>query len=327
MTKRKEMAKLARRYGIILASLAAFATVGITTTVEAEASPEEKRANTVEYLKQGLKLYPKALDINFDPKFNSGFTVKEYLIKLEKFHKDYFDIVSEAINLPGPKGDKGDPGKDGAEGKPGPRGEKGDQGATGPVGPMGPKGERCEQGLQGIQGEQGAIGPKGDKGESVLPQEQPEKEADQAKPEMPKSPELPQKLNRSENPALPLSPDTSKDNPQEGSKEAPTEKPKEAPKAPETKAQNPKAHLPQVSNDEKQDTKAEPKEPAKPSTSTNSKPEVQKPSSQVLETKAQAKLEQLPATADKTNPFFTAAALLVMASAGSLSLLPKFKRK
>ncbi|WMB29081.1 LPXTG cell wall anchor domain-containing protein [Streptococcus didelphis] len=41
---------------------------------------------------------------------------------------------------------------------------------------------------------------------------------------------------------------------------------------------------------------------------------------------AQAKANQLPATGDQKNPFFTAAAMALIAGAGSLSLLPKVKK-
>nr|WP_306693999.1 LPXTG cell wall anchor domain-containing protein [Streptococcus didelphis] len=52
-----------------------------------------------------------------------------------------------------------------------------------------------------------------------------------------------------------------------------------------------------------------------------------KPQEQTQTSAAQAKANQLPATGDSKNPFFTAAAMFVIAGAGSLGLLPNFKRK
>ncbi|WMB28550.1 LPXTG cell wall anchor domain-containing protein [Streptococcus didelphis] len=80
--------------------------------------------------------------------------------------------------------------------------------------------------------------------------------------------------------------------------------------------------MPQVSAEEKEDKKPESKEQSQAVIPTSSNSEIQK-----LDSQAQAKANQLPASGDTSNPFLTTAAMLIMAIAGSLTFLPKFKRK
>ncbi|WP_306693764.1 LPXTG cell wall anchor domain-containing protein [Streptococcus didelphis] len=133
-------------------------------------------------------------------------------------------------------------------------------------------------------------------------------------PENPENPQLP------ESPELPLAPEKP---------ESPKEMPKEAPKTSDSQPQLPEA--PKTSKKADQ-PKTEQKLQAQTSTvknlstaQTSTSDKVQNLNAQ--EVPNQTKASQLPATGDKTNPFFTAAAMLIMAGAGSLGFLPQIKRK
>ncbi|HEL0196935.1 TPA: LPXTG cell wall anchor domain-containing protein [Streptococcus equi subsp. zooepidemicus] len=219
---RKHLNKYARRYGLTSAAIVLMAAaIGSGTSVQAQ---EHK----VRMLIEKISSYPRVSDtvVRSDWYQGNDYTtpsIKEYLDKLEKYIKEYFALLTEELEVPGPMG------------PPGPAGPRGERGETGPIGPTGPQGPRGEVGPQGPKGDQGEVGPQGEQGQ-------------ESKPDMP------------------------------------------APKAPE--------QIPA---------------PQAPSTATKM---VSRPQ----------KAAALPATGETSNPFFSLAALSIIASAGMLTLKEKKDR-
>lgn len=225
---RKHLNKYARRYGLTSAAIVLMAAaIGSGTSVQAQERDLKvlidkisKYSSVDEFVQRNHSIVGNHY---------TTISIKNYLHMLERYFKDYFNVLNEELKIPGPTGPRGEPG---------------------PVGPAGPRGERGPQGPKGDQGEMGPQGPKGDQGE-VGPQGPDSSQGEQgqeSKPDMP------------------------------------------APKAPE--------QIPA---------------PQAPSTATKM---VSRPQ----------KAAALPATGETSNPFFSLAALSIIASAGMLTLKEKKDR-
>lgn len=261
---RKHLNKYARRYGLTSAAIVLMAAaIGSGTSVQAQERDLKvlidkisKYSSVDEFVQRNHSIVGNHY---------TTISIKNYLHMLERYFKDYFNVLNEELKIPGPTGPRGEPGpvgpagprgERGPQGLPGDKGETGERGETGPagpIGPQGPKGDQGEMGPQGPKGDQGEMGPQGPKGDQgeVGPQGPDSSQGEQgqeSKPDMP------------------------------------------APKAPE--------QIPA---------------PQAPSTATKM---VSRPQ----------KAAALPATGETSNPFFSLAALSIIASAGMLTLKEKKDR-
>ncbi|VHE94597.1 LPXTG-anchored collagen-like adhesin Scl1/SclA [Streptococcus pyogenes] len=347
--KQKNINKLVCRYGLTTAA-AILATFGGVANVRAN-------AESMQYVGKDLE---KTLDEDYDnyvPKVgdskkngdpNGSVDVEAYITKVQnylenqkKLDRKWKDKLAKSIQngtfqgdkgdigpegKPGPKGDKGETGdqgprgergETGLQGAPGERGEqgpagpKGDKGETGDQGPrgergetglQGPKGEDGKDGLQGApgeRGEQGPAGPKGDKGETG---ERGEKGKDGAPGEKG------EKGDRGETGAQgPVGPQGEAGKPGE---QAPEKSPEVTP-TPETPEQ-PGEKAPEKS---KEVTPAPEKPAGKEANQTPGRR-----NGNMAKTPVANNHRRLPATGEQANPFFTAAAVAVMTTAGVLAV-------
>ncbi|HEP1342749.1 TPA: LPXTG cell wall anchor domain-containing protein [Streptococcus pyogenes] len=226
----------------------------------------------------------------------------------------------------GPKGDKGETGERGEKGEAGiqgPQGEKGDTGAQGPVGPQGEAGkdgapgEKGEKGDRGETGAQGPVGPQGEKGETgeqgpAGPQGeagQPGEKAPEKSPEVTPTPEMPEQPGEKapeKSPEVTPTPEM----PEQPGEKAPEKSPEVTP-TPEMPEQ-PGEKAPEKS---KEVTPA-PEKPA--DKEANQTPE--RRNGNMAKTPVANNHRRLPATGEQANPFFTAAAVAVMTTAGVLAV-------
>ncbi|WP_326675707.1 LPXTG-anchored collagen-like adhesin Scl1/SclA [Streptococcus pyogenes] len=213
--------------------------------------------------------------------------------------------------LRGPQGDPGAPGKDGARGPKGDRGEKGAPGIQGPKGKDGAKGEKGDKGetgatgAQGPQGEagkdgaQGPVGPQGEKGDTgAQGPVGPQGEKGDTGAQGPVGPQGEKGDTGAQGPAGP-----------QGEK-APEKSPEVTP-TPEMPEQ-PGEQAPEKS---KEVTPA-PEKPA--DKEANQTPE--RRNGNMAKTPVANNHRRLPATGEQANPFFTAAAVAVMTTAGVLAV-------
>ncbi|HFQ3713072.1 TPA: LPXTG-anchored collagen-like adhesin Scl1/SclA [Streptococcus pyogenes] len=214
----------------------------------------------------------------------------------------------------GPKGDPGAPGRDGAPGEKGEKGERGETGAQGPVGPQGEAGrdgapgEKGEKGERGETGAQGPVGPQGEAGKDGAPGEKGEK-APEKNPEVTPTPEMPEQPGEKapeKSPEVTPTPET----PEQPGEKAPEKSPEVTP-TPETPEQ-PGEKAPEKS---KEVTPA-PEKPA--DKEANQTPE--RRNGNMAKTPVANNHRRLPATGEQANPFFTAAAVAVMTTAGVLAV-------
>lgn len=174
----------------------------------------------------------------------------------------------------------------------GEKGDPGERGATGPAGPAGPKGpagEKGEQGPTGKQGERGATGPVGPAG----------KDGQDG---------LPGKDGKDGQDGLP-----GKDG-KDGQPGKPAPQTPEVPQKPDTAPHTPKT--PQIPGQSKDVTPA----PQNPSNRGLNKPQTQGGNQLAKTPAAHDTHRQLPATGETTNPFFTAAAVAIMTTAGVVAV-------
>ncbi|VHC98174.1 LPXTG-motif cell wall anchor domain protein [Streptococcus pyogenes] len=195
--------------------------------------------------------------------------------------------------LRGPQGDPGAPGKDGA---PGEKGEKGDRGETGAQGPVGPQGEKGEAGIQGPQGEAGRDGAPGEKGEKG--------DRGETGAQGPAGPQGEKGETGAQGPAGP-----------QGEAGQPGEKAPE--KSPEV---TPTPEMPEQPGEKAPEKSKEvtpaPEKPA--DKEANQTPE--RRNGNMAKTPVANNHRRLPATGEQANPFFTAAAVAVMTTAGVLAV-------
>ncbi|VHE78656.1 LPXTG-anchored collagen-like adhesin Scl1/SclA [Streptococcus pyogenes] len=226
----------------------------------------------------------------------------------------------------GPQGEKGAQGAQGAQGVRGPKGEKGETGAQGPVGPQGEKGETGATGAQGPQGEagkdgaQGPVGPQGEKGETGATGAQgPQGEAGKDGAQGPVGPQGEKGETGAQGPVGP-----------QGEK---GETGAQGPAGPQGEAGKPGEQAPEKSP-EVTPTPEMPEQPGEkaPEKSKEVTPAPEKPADKeanqtperrngdMAKTPVANNYRRLPATGEQANPFFTAAAVAVMTTAGVLAV-------
>ncbi|HES6423937.1 TPA: LPXTG cell wall anchor domain-containing protein [Streptococcus pyogenes] len=171
-------------------------------------------------------------------------------------------------------------GQDGDRGEAGPAGPRGEAGPAGPRGEAGPAGPRGEAGKDGAKGDRGEAGPAGPRGE--------------AGPAGPRGEAGP----------------AGKD----GQPGKPAPKTPEVPQKPDTAPHTPKT--PQIPGQSKDVTPA----PQNPSNRGLNKPQTQGGNQLAKTPAAHDTHRQLPATGETTNPFFTAAAVAIMTTAGVVAV-------
>lgn len=270
---RKHLNKYARRYGLTSAAIVLMAAaIGSGTSVQAQERDLKvlidkisKYSSVDEFVQRNHSIVGNHY---------TTISIKNYLHMLERYFKDYFNVLNEELKIPGPRGERGPQGLPGDKGE---TGERGETGPAGPIGPQGPKGDQGEIGPQGPKGDQGEVGPQGPKGDQgeVGPQG-PKGDQGEMGPQGPKG---------DQGEVGPQGPDSSQG---EQGQESKPDMP--APKAPE--------QIPA---------------PQAPSTATKM---VSRPQ----------KAAALPATGETSNPFFSLAALSIIASAGMLTLKEKKDR-
>ncbi|HER9515031.1 TPA: LPXTG cell wall anchor domain-containing protein, partial [Streptococcus pyogenes] len=157
---------------------------------------------------------------------------------------------------------------------------KGDRGETGPAGPVGKDGERGPVGPAGKDGQDGLPGKDGKDGQDGLPGKD-GKDGQDGKDGLPGKP-------------APKTP--------------------EAPQKPDTAPDTPKT--PQIPGQSKDVTPA----PQNPSNRGLNKPQTQGGNQLAKTPAAHDTHRQLPATGETTNPFFTAAAVAIMTTAGVVAV-------
>ncbi|HFD5954899.1 TPA: LPXTG-anchored collagen-like adhesin Scl1/SclA [Streptococcus pyogenes] len=290
-SKHHNINKLVWRYGLTSAAAVLLAFGGGASSVKAEVSPSQRKEE-INGIKESLKNYPQMGDDRFwqSGVFGSSFKDDVYQKEVEQYTKEALTKILGLIEkgaTQGPKGDPGPagkPGKDGAQGERGKQGNpgpKGDKGEDGKVGPRGPKGDRGETGAQG------PVGPQGEKGETGAQGPAGEK-APEKSPEVTPTPEMPEQPGEKapeKSPEVTPTPEM----PEQPGEKAP-EKSKEVTPAPEKPADKEANQTPERRN------------------------------GNMAKTPVANNHRRLPATGEQANPFFTAAAVAVMTTAGVLAV-------
>ncbi|HER9797379.1 TPA: LPXTG cell wall anchor domain-containing protein [Streptococcus pyogenes] len=340
-SKHHNLNKLVWRYGLTSAAAVLLAFGGGASSVKAdnlETNSLDSRAKLLEDLKKlksGSETIPKTSEIAetnsyFYGKSYDSLALYDYLQKIEKYlenqkkhEEDWKEKITKGLESGALRGEKGEagiqgpqgkagkdgaPGKDGAVGAQGPKGDKGDtgeKGETGATGAQGPQGEAGkdgapgEKGEKGDRGETGAQGPVGPQGEAGKPGEQgpagpqgeagkPGEKAPEKSPEVtptPETPEQPGEKAPEKSPEVTPTPEM----PEQPGEKAP-EKSKEVTPAPEKPADKEANQTPERRN------------------------------GNMAKTPVANNHRRLPATGEQANPFFTAAAVAVMTTAGVLAV-------
>ncbi|VHI77715.1 LPXTG-anchored collagen-like adhesin Scl1/SclA [Streptococcus pyogenes] len=327
-SKHHNLNKLVWRYGLTSAAAVLLAFGGGVSSVKAEASAimtPEQRAKKIKEIEGKIGEYPNAEDKKFEEWhwYGTRFKEDEYRKALKKFTEERLKEILDLIGKSGIKGDRGEAGpagpagprgERGPAGEAGKQGERGEQGIQGPkgetgaVGAQGPKGDKGDTGERGEKGETGAVGaqgPKGDKGDTGERGEKgdtgatgaqgpqgeagkPSEKAPEKSPEVtptPETPEQPGEKAPEKSPEVTPTPET----PEQPGEKAP-EKSKEVTPAPEKPADKEANQTPERRN------------------------------GNMAKTPVANNHRRLPATGEQANPFFTAAAVAVMTTAGVLAV-------
>ncbi|WP_136110519.1 LPXTG-anchored collagen-like adhesin Scl2/SclB [Streptococcus pyogenes] len=252
----------------------------------------------------------------------------EYLTNRGKIEEEWMEELYSGVQkklLDGAQGPRGEKGADGAQG---PRGEKGadgaqgPRGATGPVGPQGQRGEKGADGAQGPRGEKGADGAQGPAGKDGDrgPVGPAGKDGQNGKDGLPGKdgkdgqdgkdglPGKDGKDGQDGKDGLP-----GKDG-KDGQPGKPAPQTPEVPQKPDTAPDTSKT--PQIPGQSKDVTPA----PQNPSNRGLNKPQTQGGNQLAKTPAAHDTHRQLPATGETTNPFFTAAAVAIMTTAGVVAV-------
>ncbi|HER1685500.1 LPXTG-anchored collagen-like adhesin Scl1/SclA [Streptococcus pyogenes] len=349
-SKHHNLNKLVWRYGLTSAAAVLLAFGGGASSVKAdnlETNSLDSRAKLLEDLKKlksGSETIPKTSEIAetnsyFYGKSYDSLALYDYLQKIEKYlenqkkhEEDWKEKITKGLESGALRGEKGEagiqgpqgkagkdgaPGKDGAVGAQGPKGDKGDtgeKGETGATGAQGPQGEAGKDGAPGEKGEkgdrgetgaQGPVGPQGEKGETgAQGPAGPQGEKGETGAQGPAGPQGEAGKPGEQGPAGP-----------QGEAGKPGEKaPEKSPEVtptPETPEQ-PGEKAPEKS---KEVTPA-PEKPA--DKEANQTPE--RRNGNMAKTPVANNHRRLPATGEQANPFFTAAAVAVMTTAGVLAV-------
>lgn len=283
-SKHHNLNKLVWRYGLTSAAAVLLAFGGGASSVKAEGMTSGERTQKINEIKEFIKKIPKTDQEQFRHRPWYGgdyFKDEDYQKELNKFTEDALKKIVDLIEKGATKGEKGDAG---------PRGERGPQGPVGPAGKAGEKGAKGDKGEAGAPGKDGAQGPKGDKGETG---ERGEKgEAGIQGPQGEKG------ETGAQGPAGP-----------QGEAGKPGE---QGPAGPQGEAGKPGEKAPEKS---KEVTPA-PEKPA--DKEANQTPE--RRNGNMAKTPVANNHRRLPATGEQANPFFTAAAVAVMTTAGVLAV-------
>ncbi|HHK1685522.1 TPA: LPXTG cell wall anchor domain-containing protein [Streptococcus pyogenes] len=314
--KQKNINKFVCRYGLTTAA-AILATFGGVANVSADAESMRYVGEDLqkELDKSSEEYVPKVNNFRKDRLPNGQLQVEEYLTKIQSYLEEWKkrddtwkEKVTKSIQNGTFQGDKGDMGP---EGEPGPKGDKGETGDQGPrgergeTGLQGPKGDKGERGEKGETGATGAQGPQGEKGETGATGAQgPQGEKGETGAQGPAGPQGEAGKPGEQGPAGP-----------QGEAGKPGEKaPEKSPEVtptPETPEQ-PGEKAPEKS---KEVTPA-PEKPA--DKEANQTPE--RRNGNMAKTPVANNHRRLPATGEQANPFFTAAAVAVMTTAGVLAV-------
>ncbi|HEQ4473466.1 TPA: LPXTG cell wall anchor domain-containing protein [Streptococcus pyogenes] len=318
--KQKNINKFVCRYGLTTAAavLATFGGGVANVSADAESMRYVGEDLQKELDKSSGEYVPKVNNSREGRLPNGQLQVEDYLTKIQSYLEEWKkrddtwkEKVTKSIQNGTFQGDKGDMGP---EGKPGPKGDKGETGDQGPrgergeTGLQGPKGEDGKDGLQGApgeRGEQGPAGPKGDKGERGEKGETGATGAQGPQGEAGKDGapgEKGEKGDRGETGAPgPVGPQGEAGKPGE-----------QGPAGPQGEAGKPGEKVPEKS---KEVTPA-PEKPA--DKEANQTPE--RRNGNMAKTPVANNHRRLPATGEQANPFFTAAAVAVMTTAGVLAV-------
>ncbi|HER5888569.1 TPA: LPXTG cell wall anchor domain-containing protein [Streptococcus pyogenes] len=316
-SKHHNLNKLVWRYGLTSAAAVLLAFGGGASSVKAEGMTSGERTQKINEIKEFIKKIPKTDQEQFRHRPWYGgdyFKDEDYQKELNKFTEDALKKIVDLIEKGATKGEKGDagprgergpqgpvgpagkagekgakgdkgeagaPGKDGAPGEKGEKGDRGETGAQGPVGPQGEKGETGAQGPVGPQGEKGETGAQGPAG--------PQGEAGKPGEQGPAGPQgeagKPGEKAPEKSPEVTPTPEM----PEQPGEKAP-EKSKEVTPAPEKPADKEANQTPERRN------------------------------GNMAKTPVANNHRRLPATGEQANPFFTAAAVAVMTTAGVLAV-------
>ncbi|ABF34812.1 TPA: LPXTG cell wall anchor domain-containing protein [Streptococcus pyogenes] len=301
--KQKNINKFVCRYGLTTAAaiLATFGGGGVANvSADAESMRYVGEDLQKELDKSSEEYVPKVNNFRKDRLPNGQLQVEEYLTKIQSYLEEWKkrddtwkEKVTKSIQNGTFQGDKGDMGP---EGEPGPKGDKGETGDQGPrgergeTGLQGPKGDKGERGEKGETGATGAQGPQGEKGETgAQGPAGPQGEAGKPGEQGPAGPQgeagKPGEKAPEKSPEVTPTPET----PEQPGEKAP-EKSKEVTPAPEKPADKEANQTPERRN------------------------------GNMAKTPVANNHRRLPATGEQANPFFTAAAVAVMTTAGVLAV-------
>ncbi|VHH07007.1 Collagen-like surface protein [Streptococcus pyogenes] len=320
-SKHHNLNKLVWRYGLTSAAAVLLAFGGGASSVKAETFSVQKRQAEIDRIKQEIQdKYPKLTEAQYQGYGllgNQYTDYDKYQVGLEKYTQE---ILKEIVGLiekgatqgpkgdPGPAGPRGPVGPVGPAGKPGKdgvQGERGKQGIPGPKGDKGETGERGEKGEAGIQGPQGEAGRDGAPGKDGAPGEKGEKgDRGETGAQGPVGPQGEKGETGEQGPAGP-----------QGEAGKPGEKAPE--KSPEV---TPTPEMPEQPGEKAPEKSKEvtpaPEKPA--DKEANQTPE--RRNGNMAKTPVANNHRRLPATGEQANPFFTAAAVAVMTTAGVLAV-------
>ncbi|HHJ8006560.1 TPA: LPXTG cell wall anchor domain-containing protein [Streptococcus pyogenes] len=309
--KQKNINKLVCRYGLTTAA-------AILATFGGGVANVRANAESMQYVGKDLEKTLEKDYENYVPKINNSregrdpskpVNIEDYLARIQEYLEarkrddyEWKDKITKSIQNGTFQGDKGDMGP---EGKPGPKGDKGETGGQGPrgergeTGLQGPKGEDGKDGLQGAPGERGEQGPAGPQGEAGKPGEQ--------GPAGPKG-DKGERGEKGETGA------TGAQGPQ-----GEAGKPGEKGETGATGAQGPQGEAGKPGEKAPEKSKEVTPAPEKPADKeVNQTPE--RRNGNMAKTPVANNHRRLPATGEQANPFFTAAAVAVMTTAGVLAV-------
>ncbi|HEP6728785.1 TPA: LPXTG cell wall anchor domain-containing protein, partial [Streptococcus pyogenes] len=306
------------RYGLTSAA-ALLLTFGGASAVKADAVG---RQQVQDELQNQRKALPRLKEFYKDTP-NSGVEntpIYKYLTEMEGKLNRYLETLDEGLHQL--QGDKGEPGAQGPAGPMGPAGERGEKGAQGPRGEQGPQGLPGKDGEAGAQGPAGPMGPAGERGEKG--EQGPAGKDGERGPIGPAGKDgqngkdgLPGKDGKdgqNGKDGLPGKDGKDGQDGKDGLPGKPAPQTPEVPQKPDTAPHTPKT--PQIPGQSKDVTPA----PQNPSNRGLNKLQTQGGNQLAKTPAAHDTHRQLPATGETTNPFFTAAAVAIMTTAGVVAV-------
>ncbi|HHD4160761.1 TPA: LPXTG-anchored collagen-like adhesin Scl1/SclA [Streptococcus pyogenes] len=289
-SKHHNLNKLVWRYGLTSAAAVLLAFGGGASSVKAEDS-ETARTKLLETLtelrSQNQNDVPQTKSIEekrtiFGTSIYDSAALYQYLEKIEKYLEKQKEHEEKWKKEITEGLESG--ALRGEKGVPGPKGQDGAPGEKGEKGERGETGAQGPVGPQGEKGDTGAQGPAGPQGEAGKPGEQAPEKSPEVTP-TPETPEQPGEKAPEKSPEVTPTPEM----PEQPGEQAP-EKSKEVTPAPEKPADKEANQTPERRN------------------------------GNMAKTPVANNHRRLPATGEQANPFFTAAAVAVMTTAGVLAV-------